>query len=63
MFAILDNNKYVIGCGFGNLEQVESIINNTIYKKNDGFEFIQMTIEHGTASLGMQYKNNQFYYK
>ena len=63
MFAILDSNKYVVGCGFGNLEQVESIIDNKIYEKNNVFEFIQMTIEIGTASVGMKYKNNQFYYE
>ena len=63
MFAVLDSNKYVIGCGFGTLEQVKSIIDNKIYEKNDGFEFIQMTIENGTASNGMKYKDSQFYYE
>lgn len=63
MFAILDRNKYVVGCGFGNLEEVQSVIDNRIYRKNDGFDFVQMTIENGTASAGMKYENNKFYYE
>lgn len=63
MFAILDSNRYVVSCGFGTLEQVQSIIDDKIYEKNNGFEFIQMTIENGIAGVGMKYKDNEFYYE
>jgi hypothetical protein len=63
MFAIIDAEKYVVGYGFGNLEQVKSMVDNKIYEKNNGFDFIEMTIENGMASAGMKYKDNKFYYE
>lgn len=64
LYAILKNN-IVVDCGTGNTEKVIASLqsSNRTYSKQDGFEFVVMTLENSPAFVGMKYNGKQFYFE
>ena len=64
LYAVLKNN-IVIDCGVGDIEKIVTSLHNNkqVYSKQDGFEFVQMTLDNSPATIGMKYNGKQFYYE
>lgn len=62
MFAVMRNN-YVIDCAFEDGEQVVSPLTKTIYKLDEDYKLIKMTVYNSPAEIGMKYDGNKFYFE
>ena len=63
MYAVTKKN-IVVDCGFGNEDLVKSALNNNAeFDKNEGYNFIPMTLENSPAEIGMVYDGEKFYFK